>query len=225
MMANWVIPREFVIPYLPAGLEIDEFAGQTYVSLVGFQFLRTKLKGWSIPGHQNFPEVNLRLYVRRQVGNEVRRGVVFVKEIVPKWAVTWVARWCYNEPYATHPLRDVVQPTPEGLQIGYHWQQGANRFQLTANCAGTSLPLSAGSLEEFIAEHYWGYGRSRKGALIEYQVCHPRWNYWQPSDAHISGDFQTLYGSPWGDVLAAAPSSLFVADGSAVEVFPPSRSA
>ena len=44
-----------------------------YVSLVGFRFLNTRVLGVSIPFHRDFDEVNLRFYVRRNIGSEVRR--------------------------------------------------------------------------------------------------------------------------------------------------------
>ena len=221
LMVSFDVSPELLQPYLPGGLEIDTHDGKTYVSLVAFQFLKTKLRGWGIPWHQNFPEVNLRFYVRRRVGNEVRRGVVFIKEIVPRRAVSWVARYCYNEPYVTLPMRDEVAVADNRLQVKYQWRIGNSWCAATATGNGPSQALLPGSLEEFIAEHYWGYGRQRTGELVEYHVSHPSWRYWQPEDFSLSGDFQRLYGEPWGELLTKVPASCFLADGSAVLVYPP----
>ena len=221
LLISFEIPPELVLPYLPHGLEIDLHAGKTYVSLVAFQFQKTKLRGWCIPWHQNFPEVNLRFYVRRRVGDEIRRGVVFIKEIVPRRAVSWVARFCYNEPYVTLPMRDEVEETDNGLQVKYQWQIGNSWCAAAANATGSSQPLRSHSLEEFIAEHYWGYGRQRSGVLVEYHVSHPPWRHWQPTEFSLTGDFHTLYGAEWGDILTGTPASAFLADGSAVMVYPP----
>jgi uncharacterized protein YqjF (DUF2071 family) len=65
-MLNYEIDPALVQPYLPAGTEIDFFEGKTYVSLVGFMFLGTKVIGIPVPFHRNFEEVNLRFYVRRK---------------------------------------------------------------------------------------------------------------------------------------------------------------
>ena len=92
VLINYEIAPEIVRPYVPRGTEIDSFDGRTYASLVGFLFLDTRLRGVPIPFHRNFEEVNLRLYVRRKGAEGWRRGVVFVREIVPRLALAWVAR-------------------------------------------------------------------------------------------------------------------------------------
>jgi len=90
-MLNYAVDPALIEHLVPAGVELDSFEGKTYVSLVGFMFLRTRVFGCRVPLHQDFEEVNLRFYVRRQVSGSVRRGVVFVREIVPKRAIAAVA--------------------------------------------------------------------------------------------------------------------------------------
>jgi uncharacterized protein len=93
-MLNYRVDPAILEQFVPRGTEIDSFPGSTYVSVVGFQFLRTKIFGVvPIPFHVNFDEVNLRFYVRRREGHEVRRAVVFVKEIVPRRAIAYLARF------------------------------------------------------------------------------------------------------------------------------------
>ena len=109
VMLNYRVDPEILEQFVPRGTEIDSFQGHTYVSIVGFQFLRTRLLGGlTIPFHANFDEVNLRFYVRRNEGEEVRRGVVFVKEIVPRPAIAAVARLAYGEKYIHCPMRHAV---------------------------------------------------------------------------------------------------------------------
>ena len=97
VLANYAVDQKILQEYIPSGTELDSLEGETYVSLVGFLFAGTRIMGVSIPFHGLFEEVNLRFYVRRKVEGEWRRGVVFIKELVPKWAVTKVARWVYHE--------------------------------------------------------------------------------------------------------------------------------
>lgn len=52
-----------------------------------------------------FEEVNLRFYVVRKVGNELRRGVVFINETVPNKIVAWVANKLYKEHYIAIPTK------------------------------------------------------------------------------------------------------------------------
>src|SRR3989344_5216660 len=101
IMANYEVPQEILLPYLPKYTELDLFEGKCYVSLVGFLFENTKMLGMKIPFHINFEEINLRFYVKYKSGKEWRRGVVFIKEIVSKPAITFVANTLYNEKYVT----------------------------------------------------------------------------------------------------------------------------
>ena len=82
-MLNYEIDPAALAPFVPAGTELDQWQGKTYVSMVGFMFLNTRVMGISIPFHANFEEVNLRFYVRRQAPDGTRRGVVFIKETRP----------------------------------------------------------------------------------------------------------------------------------------------
>lgn len=118
-------------------------------------------------------------------------------------------------------MRDAVSVSAGGINVNYQWQIGGTWCQATAAANGPSLPLANDSVEEFIAEHYWGYGRQRNGELVEYHVSHPPWHHWRTAEFSLTGDFHRLYGSPWGEVLNQPAASVFLADGSAVQVYPP----
>src|SRR5262249_13988199 len=133
VMLNYEVDVALVQELAPRGTEIDLFQGRCYVSLVGFRFERTRVKGLWIPFHSDFDEVNLRFYVVRRVGGEVRRGVVFVREIVPRWAIAQVARSWYGENYVALPMRHrVVEPTSEGgrIQVEYGWRHAGRWARL-----------------------------------------------------------------------------------------------
>ncbi len=84
VMANYAVDPALLMNYLPNKTELDFWNGTCYVSLVGFMFQNTKVMGIKIPFHVDFEEVNLRFYVRYKDAGEWKRGVVFIKEIVPK---------------------------------------------------------------------------------------------------------------------------------------------
>jgi len=88
---------------------------------------------------------------------------------------------------------------------------------------GAVTDARGNSEEEFITEHYWGYTRQRDGGTVEYRVAHPRWNVWTATDARLDGDLALVYGDEFARVLAGPPRSAFVADGSPVVVFSPTR--
>ena len=76
-MLNYEVPPEALAPLVPAGTELDSWQGKTFVSVVGFLFLDTRVLGIAIPGHRDFEEVNLRFYVRRKAAGRLaaRRGL------------------------------------------------------------------------------------------------------------------------------------------------------
>jgi uncharacterized protein YqjF (DUF2071 family) len=226
-MLNWRVDPRLIEPYLPRGVELDFHEGQTFVSVVGFLFRETRVLGLGIPGHCNFEEVNLRFYVRRLVAGEVRRGVAFVREIVPRWAIAQTARICYNEPYVALPMQhEIIEPG--GLEsagrVVYRWRMQGHWNSLELDYRGERSPLVPGSHEEFIAEHYWGYCGQRRSATIEYEVVHAPWNIWRATAARLDcSAAAALYGPALAEVLAAPPTTAFLADGSSVAVLWPER--
>jgi uncharacterized protein YqjF (DUF2071 family) len=218
-MLNFTIDPRILEPYVPAGTELDSWQGRTHVSIVGFQFVDTKVLGIPLPFHRHFEEVNLRFYVMRQTPEGPRRGVVFIREIAPKWLVSLVARWFYNESYVTMPMRHRVELPSESADgsVQYEWEHGNRWNGLSARIHGQPLPALAGSVEEFITEHYWGYTKQKDGATMEYQVEHPPWRVWPASSARYDCDVEAIYGKEFVPYLRE-PSSAFVADGSPIIV-------
>ncbi len=223
VMLNYEVPRELLEPWVPAGTALDTYKGDVYVSLVGFLFLNTRVKGISIPFHQNFEEVNLRFYVRRFNGQEWRRGVVFIREIVPKFAIASTARLLYNEPYIHLPMRHQVTTQDGGVQAQYEWKFNGRWNQIHACTKGSPALLRPGTLDEFITEHYWGYNRQRDGATMEYRVDHPSWQIWSVGECGLDCDIKGLYGEAFAAQLNDPPRSAFIAEGSEVTVHHGSR--
>ena len=226
VMLNYEIDPRVLEPLVPIGTVLDLWQGRALVSVVGFRFLGTRVMGLGIPFHRRFDEVNLRLYVRRHVSDgDVRRGVVFVREFVPRVAIAFCARLTYNEPYTAVSMRSAV---PEHLvempgRLTYEWRVGATWQRLAATAAGPPAVPPAGSEAAFITEHYWGYTRQRDGGTIEYQVTHPAWRVWAGTDAMLAADIAALYGTPFVRALCGPPTSSFIAEGSPVVVRSPSR--
>jgi uncharacterized protein len=217
---NYVIDPALLASRVPAGTEIDFLDGRTFVSLVGFRFEGTRLFGVPIPFHRNFDEVNLRFYVRRREGTEWRRGVVFIKELVPRWAVATVARVLYNENYVTCPMRSAISlpDGPDGSgSVEYGWRLGGEH-RMHADIRGVPAPPTSGSVEEFIIEHYWGYVVQRDRSTRQYHVEHPAWRVWPAISARFDGDPAACYGPEFAALLTGPPDSALVAEGSPISV-------
>jgi uncharacterized protein YqjF (DUF2071 family) len=225
-MLNYRVSPELLLPYVPLGTELDLWQGAAYVSVVGFYFARTRLAGLPIPFHRNFEEVNLRFYVRREVGGETRRAVSFIKEFVPRLAIATLARLAYNEPYLAVPMRHAIDHTGAATdppRVKYEWKAKSGWCAIALDAEGGGQPLQTGSEQEFIAQHYWGYTRQRDGGTIEYEVRHPAWNVWRARSAALTGDLSDLYPSEFLSALRGEPHSAFLAHGSAVSVHTPVR--
>jgi uncharacterized protein len=218
-MLNYEIDADVLGPLVPAGTELDAWSGKIFVSVVGFLFLRTKVLGIGIPFHRDFEEINLRFYVRREAADGIRRGVVFVREIVPRWAIAATARWVYGERYVACPMWSSVEPPADGDgRLAYGWQSGGRDHSLDVVYGGPAALPAPGSEEEFITEHYWGYAAQRDGSAVEYRVEHPQWRVWAASAATLTPGVGHFYGEEWAPFLTGEPSSAFVADGSPVVV-------
>jgi len=215
---NYEVEPSLLADFVPRGTELDSWNGQTFVSLVGFRFLKTRVFGIAFPFHCNFDEVNLRFYVRRRVGSDIRRGVVFVREIVPRRAIAIVARAFYGERYLALPMSHRTESNNAGLAVEYGWKVSGrwNRINL-ATTGGGALPADE-SAEQFITEHYWGYAATKDRKCVEYQVQHPQWKVWTAGEASFDGNMEELYGKNLNEVLQRPPCSAFLAEGSAVSV-------
>ncbi|MEY2557543.1 MAG: uncharacterized protein QOE34_968 [Verrucomicrobiota bacterium] len=216
-MLNFVVDPELLKPLVPAGTELDFHEGQTFLSVVGFLFLDTRVLGLPIPLHRDFEEVNLRFYVRRKSGEDWRRGVAFVRELVPRQAIAMVARMFYGEPYSALPMRHSLEHKEGRVLAEYQWRRGKRWETLALTASGEPQSSKPGSHEEFITEHYWGY-TARRSRLGEYRVEHPRWRLWIAQTTKFEADVATLYGPQFVEALAAPPASAFIAEGSHVEV-------
>jgi len=223
LMANYPIELSALRPYLPCRTEPDAFNGVHYLSLVGFLFSNTKVLGLSIPFHRTFEEVNLRFYVRYKEGNEWKRGVVFLKEIVPRRAITIVANSLYGENYSTHNMKHTWKDDGENLEVGYFWRVAGEWNYLKAKAEKEPEDLVKGSAEEFITEHYWGYTFVNEKCSGTYQITHPQWKIHKVIEHNIFCNAEKLYGPEFGNILKQEPSSVFLAAGSAISVMKGSK--
>ena len=217
VMANYAVDPAILKPYIPYGTELDLFNETCYVSLVGFRFVNTRVKGFRIPYHINFEEVNLRFYVRYEDGGQWKRGVVFIREIVPRRALTFIANTIYKEKYATMPMGNTCSFDEGCVSVEYTWKKG-QWHSIRINCDAELSPIVPGSEEEFITEHYWGYTKITNNSTSEYGVEHPRWEVYPMKDYSIDVDFGLLYGKDFAFLQSQEPVSVFLAEGSEILV-------
>lgn len=216
ILANYAVSEELLRSLLPPGCELDVRDGKHWASLVGFQFLGTRVLGIGWPGFRNFPEWNLRFYVRHQG----QRGVCFIREFVPSWMIATTARLLYNEPYHSARMSMAVKDTPESVTATYTVQWGGKRHSLQAVGAKPSFQPGPDSAEQWFKEHFWGFGTSRGRNLIQYEVNHPKWEIYPVRKFGIEVDWSSLYGPEWSEMQGREPDSVVFAVGSNVSVSP-----
>jgi len=216
-LAQYAVDKEILLKYLPPYTELDHWKGKYYVSLVGFMFVDVRLKGLKIPFHTTFEEVNLRFYVKFKEGNIWRRGVVFIKEIVPKPAITYVANTIYKENYQTLPMKHIWIEQKDYLEVDYLWKNKKwNKFSVKS--LSKAQQIAENSEEEFITEHYWGYTKIGQNKTSEYGVEHPKWEVYPVIDYTIDVDFGINYGQDFSFLTHAQPDSVMLAEGSEINV-------
>lgn len=215
---TYPVPEAALARHLTAGLSADRLGGEARVSFVAFDFAQTRVYGVAVPGQVNFPEINLRCYVR--TGED--RGIVFIREFVPKLAVVVAARLRYNEPYLRIPMRSDVRPAdgdPTRLRVRHVFGDRLSSVTAEVDAVGTFPP--EGSDGRWLTHQAFGFGRTRLGRLRKYRVEHPLWSLHAVHSLQLDVDFAGLYGPEWAFLEGATPSHVTFAAGSEVAVYPP----
>ena len=218
IIANYLVPKELLQPYVPYKTELDFFEGKAYLSLVGLKFLNTKVLGFSIPMHINFEEVNFRFYSKYNDHGTWKRGVVFIKEIVPKMAVSFIANNLYGEKYATMSMRHFHKENNESLEASYEWQFKNRWNKISAITDKRSKKIIPDSCESFFADLHWGYTKSGGTKTYQYYVEHPVWETLKVVSYSIDCDFGALYGKEFSFLNDEKPSSVLMTRGSEIRV-------
>ena len=217
-LINYEIDPEFLKKYIPIGTELDLWNNKCYISLIGFMFENVKVLGIKIPFHVNFEEVNLRFYVKRFENGKWKRGTVFIKEIVPKHAVTIVANALYKEHYETLKMRNNRTENDSLKFFQYEWKKSNKWNTIKIQTLKNPIPIEVDSEAEFITEHYFGYTKFNNKKTIEYEVTHPRWQQLEVIETKIEVDFQNIYGHGFAFLQNLKPVSTFLAMGSKITI-------
>ncbi len=224
-MFNYEVDAAILKPHLPPYTVLDLYYGKAIVSVVGFLFNNTRVMGIKWPGFVNFEEVNLRYYLKYSDGNEWKRGVGFISEIVPQFLISGIANLFYNEHYSTAKMSHSISHNNNELDLTYNWKkknQGWNLMWVKAN--PVLKDIVPGSEEEFIFEHYYGYNKLNETTTIQYSLAHPKWQVYPITDHTLDCDVEKLYGASFVPFIQnVKPVSVFLAQGSDVHVKMPKK--
>jgi len=216
IIITWPVDDTLLLPRLPRGLELDRWGDRACVSLVAFDFRDCRVKGIAFPGLVNFPEVNLRFYVREKATG--RRGVVFIREFVPSHLIATVARVVYNEPYRAVPMSSNVTEESGRVRIEHDLRVDAAPLTISGDASSGSFTPTSDTAEHFFKEHSWGYGTDRRGRVLVYEVQHPEWAIRRDATARMQGNLGAMYGEQWSILNDTPPLNTLIALGSDVVV-------
>lgn len=217
-MINYVVDPQILEKYVPAGTELDFFEGKCYVSFIGFLFEKVKVLGLKIPFHTDFEEVNLRFYVRRFENGAWKRGAVFISEIVPKFAISFIANTFYNEHYETFPMKHTLKVNDNSREFIYQWKVNEKWNTIQVETNKDPIDIEIGSEAEFITEHYFGYNKVSDHETIEYQVTHQRWQQYEVTGNNSTINIEEVYGKEFAFINDLKPTSVFLAVGSKISI-------
>jgi uncharacterized protein YqjF (DUF2071 family) len=222
ILISYAVPDAALTPYLTPGVVPDQWEGSAWCSLVAFNFERARVLGWSVPYPKSlcdFPEFNLRLYVR-QGG---RRGVVFVREFAPNPLVCSLAKLLYNEPYTAVPMTSRVTQTGDLRRVRHDFAVDGQAQMVAVSALAPAMEPAQNTFETWVKEQEAGFGRTRGGRLTAYRVWHPVWRTYPVEDYQLAVDFAHLYGERWRFLQGRTPDSVVLAEGSQIAIYPNER--
>jgi uncharacterized protein YqjF (DUF2071 family) len=156
---------------VPAAFELDLFDDHAWIGIVPFHMTNVAPRGVpSLPWVSEFPELNVRTYVR--VGN--RPGVFFFSLDAGSALAVQAARTLLNLPYHAATMT-VVQGT---TGVVYRSMRDSDRSAELSATYGPTGPVFAsvpGELEYFLTERYCLYHLDAQGAPYRLEIHHPPW--------------------------------------------------
>lgn len=212
---NYAVPPAQLERHLPSGLTLDTVDGEAFVSVVAFDFHDLRMRGVPGLGYRRFPQINFRFYVR----DGERRGVVFLRELVPKRLLAWASRAIAGEPYAYAPLHSEQRRQGDTLEIAHHLGHDDQVHRLRMSATAIMRDPREVLAERFFTERHWSYNQSRSGKLRQYEVLHPLWSIYRVDHCDFVWDFAARYGGEWAWLTKAKPRSFIAAEGSPVRMF------
>jgi uncharacterized protein YqjF (DUF2071 family) len=169
LFAHWPIPVAQIAALLPEGLEVDSFQGSAWLGVVPFWLDRIKIRGVPpIPGVRNFPDLNLRTYVRDQYTGIP--GVYCFSLDASNLLAVAVARTYYHLPYYWAAMRMEQRSKREFAFYSRRRFSGQDViFNARYRGLGPNSRLAenrSGTLEHFLTERSCLYSSNSAGQAI-----------------------------------------------------------
>jgi uncharacterized protein len=182
IMLHWKIDAEALRDEIPAGLELDLYEGQAYVSIVAFTVCRLSPRLFPpLPFISNFNEINLRTYVIK----DGKPGIYFLSIEAGKWLPAILARLFMGLPYR----KSVIHRAP-----GFYSGNGINGSLELRHVSGGKIENKSG-LDYFLTERHCLY-EEEKGRLFRIDIHHKPWEFYKASVWIKSLSYKYCKGAP-----------------------------
>jgi uncharacterized protein YqjF (DUF2071 family) len=181
LFAHWPVDARTLRDRVPPAFELDLFDGTCWLGIVAFRMTNVAPRGVpSMPWIAEFPEVNVRTYVR--VGD--RPGVYFFSLDAASTMAVKTARALLNLPYFAATMTVAAR----GGMIEYHSRRQSGSpaagLKATYRASGDRWKPQPGSLDYFLTERYCLYNEDRSHRPYRLDIHHPPWPL-QPADAEL----------------------------------------
>ncbi|PCJ93196.1 MAG: hypothetical protein COA50_14260 [Flavobacteriaceae bacterium] len=209
IISTFEIDKNILEKYLPYDTELDLYHGKALLSTVAFTFSKVSFYGIKVPFHQQFGQLNFRIYVKSKIDGE--KGVVFLKEFAPKPLIAFVASTFYNEPYQYKKIRSTKSILENQINMEYAYKN--IHIQATANRLTRSLKEN--TLEHFIVDRYIAFIKGSETKTYQYTIGHKPWKLYNVKTSYTDDSVLSLLPHEFNN--AKLISTYFV-DGSEVTV-------
>jgi uncharacterized protein YqjF (DUF2071 family) len=183
LFAHWPVDAAVLRENIPAGFELDTFDGQAWVAVVPFQMANVTPRGVpALPWVSEFPELNVRTYVR--VADTP--GVYFFSLDAGNPVAVGAARTLAHLPYYTARMKvetrdGWIRYTSRRTSSGAPPAEFAARYRPV----GHPEPPVEGTLEHFLTERYCLFTVDKEFRALQLDIHHPPWPL-QRAEAEIA---------------------------------------
>ena len=169
---HWKVDKNLLSKNIPKGLILDLYEDEAYVGVIPFMMKNVRPRwAMSIPFVSNFPEFNIRTYVK--AGKT--KGVFFLTLDAQSIITRIYATGVYHLPYRYS--RGYVNRNSKTFQ----WKSSRlwSDYSLEGYCEseGESGYAEKGSLEEFLLERYFLFVADRNHKIRKGFIHHNRWRF------------------------------------------------
>lgn len=170
---HWPVDPSAIRPLVPAELELDTFNDKAWLGIVPFRMEASRLRFTpAIPGLSDFPELNVRTYVRAGT----RFGVWFFSLDAASPGAVRGARTLFNLPYF-----DATMTADTRVDIVSYRSHRTHRDAPPADFIAEYSPsgpvhyADQRTLDYFLTERYCLFNQDRKGEVGFIDVHHLPW--------------------------------------------------